>query len=113
MRVLASTALMSGSRCRVRGALCGQIAQRLFRDVADVSLAAVQRVDLLRVQVVADHPEARAGEHLGERQPDVAEAHDPHRGRAPFDPAQEAVQRLRRRRVRFGCTRRDVMLGHL
>ena len=54
----------------------GQRREALGRDVLDVALAAVERVDDVRLDVDEQHAAARLGEGHGERQADVAGADD-------------------------------------
>ncbi len=52
------------------------LAQQLGRDVLDIGLARLDRLDLARVDVDRDHVAALLRERDDERQPDVAEADD-------------------------------------
>jgi hypothetical protein len=61
----------------------------LRTDVADVRLAAPERVDLLLVDVEADDPEPLFREEQDQRQADIAEADDPDGGVAVLDGVDE------------------------
>jgi len=53
-----------------------QLPQQLRRDVLDVGVARLDRLDLARVDVDGDHVTALFGKGNGQRQADVAEPDD-------------------------------------
>jgi hypothetical protein len=61
-------------------------------DVTDVRLAAMQRVDLRRVDVEADHGKSRLVEHEGEGKADVAHTNDADRRGATLDSLKEILE---------------------
>ena len=81
MLIVSSSATTDASVVAVQAVGAPKLADVGRRDVLDVGLAAVDRVDLAPIEIDAGRVEARAGQLDGQRQADVAQGRRPRHAR--------------------------------